>query len=72
MRRAGAEFGGSAVISGVATVLPLVAITGARRPVDPGVRGAPLWPAPHQEILVSYGSPPAGGVPSRYVFPAGM
>jgi hypothetical protein len=35
------------VISVVATVLLLVAITGARRPMRPQNSGAPPWPAPH-------------------------
>ena len=49
MRRGGARgpgFGASVVISAVATVLLLIAITGARRPVQLETRGAPPWPAP--------------------------
>jgi hypothetical protein len=46
MRRAGESFGGSVVISAIATVLLLVAITGARHPVRPQNSGAPPWPAP--------------------------
>jgi hypothetical protein len=41
-----AGFGGSVVVSAVATVLLLVAITGARRPASLEARGAPPWPAP--------------------------
>jgi hypothetical protein len=70
MRRAGAGFRGSVVISGVATVLLLVAITGARRPVHPEVRGAPPWPAPGavatgvQEAGLAFSSSPV--VVTRY------
>jgi hypothetical protein len=46
MGRAGGSFGGSVVISAIATVLLLVAITGAQRPVHPQNSGAPPWPAP--------------------------
>jgi hypothetical protein len=70
MRHAGAGFGGSVVISGVATVLLLVAITGARRPEHPEVRGAPPWPAPSavaigvREAGLALGSSPV--VVTRY------
>ena len=43
-RRAG--FGGSVVVSLVAAVLLVAAITGARQPAQPRERGAPPWPAP--------------------------
>jgi hypothetical protein len=46
MRRTGESFGGSVVISLVATGLLLVAITGAQRPVRLQNSGAPPWPAP--------------------------
>lgn len=39
-------FGGSVVISAVATALLLIAITGARRPLRLEARGAPPWSAP--------------------------
>lgn len=45
MRRHGG-FGGSVVISAVATALLLIAITGARRPPHLEARGAPPWLAP--------------------------
>ncbi|HEX6522724.1 MAG TPA: hypothetical protein VF070_22375 [Streptosporangiaceae bacterium] len=41
-----AEFGGSVGISAVATVLLLIAITGARKSGGLEARGAPPWPAP--------------------------
>jgi hypothetical protein len=41
-----AGFGGSVAISAVATVLLLIAITGARKPAALEARGAPPWPAP--------------------------
>jgi hypothetical protein len=46
MRRVRGSFGGSVAISAIATVLLLVAITGAQRPVHPQNSGAPPWPAP--------------------------
>jgi hypothetical protein len=71
MRRAGAGFGGSVVISSVATALLLVAITGAKRPAGPRTAGMPPWPAPS---AVAAGVRSAGlqlgaapGVVTRYV-----
>jgi hypothetical protein len=46
MRRTGESFGGSVVISLVATGLLLVAIMGAQRPVRLQNSGRPPWPAP--------------------------
>jgi hypothetical protein len=46
MRRTGESFGGSVVVSVIATVLLLVAIMGAKRPVRLQNSGAPPWPAP--------------------------
>jgi hypothetical protein len=70
MRRAGESFGGSVVISVIATVLLLVAITGARRPARQQNSGAPPWPAPHsvaagvQRAGLSLASAP--GMVTRY------
>jgi hypothetical protein len=52
MRRAGAGFGGSVVISVVATLLLLIAVSGARRPVVLEARGRPPWPAPSSDARV--------------------
>jgi len=48
VRRTGgrAGFGGSVVVAMVATVLLVIAITGARKPPQLETRGAPPWPAP--------------------------
>ena len=70
MRRAGESFGGSVVISAIATMLLLIAITGARRPVQPQNSGAPPWPAPRsvtagvQLAGLTLGNAP--GVVTRY------
>jgi hypothetical protein len=73
MRRAGGSFGGSVVISVIATALLLVAITGAQRPVHPQNSGPPPWPAPAR-ASVPIGVRAAGltlstvpGVVTRYV-----
>jgi hypothetical protein len=70
MRRVRGNFGGSVAISAIATVLLLVAITGAQRPVHQQNSGAPPWPAPHSVAVgvrmagLSLG--PAPGLVTRY------
>jgi hypothetical protein len=70
MRRTGGSFGGSVVISLIATALLLVAITGAQRPVRPQNSGAPPWPAPRSMAAgvrmagLSLGAAP--GIVTRY------
>jgi hypothetical protein len=70
MRRGGAGFGGSVAISAVATVLLLVAITGARRPAHLAGRGAPPWPVPSSPGMgvraAGLSLQPEPGVVTRY------
>jgi hypothetical protein len=65
-------FGGSVLISAVATAVLLVAITGAQRSPQSEARGAPPWPAP-AALAVDVGARVAGlslstqaGVVTRY------
>ena len=70
MRRVGGSFAGNVVISVIATVLLLVAITGAQRPVRLQNSGAPPWPVPRSATAglrmagLSLGTAP--GVITRY------
>jgi hypothetical protein len=70
MRRTGGSFGGSVVISLIATALLLVAITGAQRPVRPQNSGAPPWPAPRSVATgvrtASLSLGPVPGMVTRY------
>ena len=70
MRRVGGSFGGNVVISVIATVLLLVAIMGAQRPVRPQNSGAPPWAAPRSVAtgvqMAGLSLEPAPGVVTRY------
>jgi hypothetical protein len=70
MRRVGGSFGGNVVISVIATVLLLVAIMGAQRPVRLQNSGTPPWAVPRSVAtgvqLAGLSLDAAPGVVTRY------